>query len=506
MTEEIDIKEIPGIGDVTARKLRELGIMEARDLLLYSPIQLAEMLNTAVERAEKMILNAYDMLKERGVIEEDFVTADYLLEKVSRRKYITTGSRNLDELLGGGVVTGAVTEFYGEFGSGKCISRDTPILYIDGKDIVVDDIKEVYGKYVVLYGEERYSSGYITRAHDLSVLAYNGYGVEESSSPILYREYVKRLIEVGLDGGVNIRLTSIHPLLVMRGGVVSWIRAGDLRVGDYIGGFREIYMEDTELIRERLLSHADDRLYREMHWYYVSDVREIDYYDYVYDMVVPRYHTFLGGDQPIIFHNTQICHSLAVNVQLPTDEGGLNKNAIYIDTEKTFSPSRIVEIANGRGLEPREVLSRITVARAYNTTHLLVLSHSLPRKIKENNIGFVAIDSAIAPFRAEYLGRGRLSERQQLLNRFMHELLRVAEIYDVAVVITNQVQEQPDIMFGDPTKPVGGHVVAHAVTYRIYLKKSKKNIRIAMIVDSPEHPPGEAVFAIAKDGIIDPEL
>ncbi len=321
MAEEIDVKEVPGVGDVTARKLRELGIIDVKALLLYSPIQLAEMLNTAVERAERIILSAYNLLKERGLVEDDFVTADYLLEKLSRRRYITTGSRNLDTLLRGGVVTGAVTEFYGEFGSGK----------------------------------------------------------------------------------------------------------------------------------------------------------------------------------------TQLCHTLAVNVQLPEEEGGLDKNAIYIDTEKTFSPSRIVEIANARGLDPKETLRRIVVARAFNTTHLLLLSHSLPKKIKENNIGFIAIDSAVAPFRAEYIGRGKLSERQQLLNRFMHDLLRVAELYDVAIVITNQVQAQPDIMFGDPTKPVGGHVVAHAVTYRIYLKKSKKNIRIAMIIDSPEHPPGEAVFTITKDGISDPE-
>lgn len=320
LSSELDVKKVPGVGEVTARKLRELGIEDVKDLLLYSPIQLAEMLDTAVERAEKMILSAYKLLKEKGLMEEDFVTADHLLEKAGRRKYISTGSKNLDGLLRGGVATGAVTEFYGEFGSGK----------------------------------------------------------------------------------------------------------------------------------------------------------------------------------------TQLCHTLAVNVQLSEGEGGLGKNAIYIDTEKTFSPSRIMEISDSRNLDSGESLRRIIVARAFNTTHLLLLSHSIPKKIKEYEVGLVAIDSAVAPFRAEYIGRGKLSDRQQLLNRFMHELLRIAELYEVAVVITNQVQSQPDIMFGDPTKPVGGHVVAHAVTYRIYLRKSKKNSRIAMIVDSPEHPPGEAVFMISKEGITDP--
>ena len=75
----------------------------------------------------------------------------------------------------------------------------------------------------------------------------------------------------------------------------------------------------------------------------------------------------------------------------------------------------------------------------------------------------------------------------------------------MAIVITNQVQERPDVMFGDPTRPIGGHVVAHAVTYRIYLKKAKgADLRVAAIVDSPEHPPREVVFRISEKGIVDP--
>ncbi|HEW93464.1 MAG TPA: DNA repair and recombination protein RadA [Thermoprotei archaeon] len=318
---DIDVRELPGVGEVTARKLKEAGIYTVRELLLYSPIYLSELLNISEERAEKLVITAHDFLRERGLISDDFISAEELLEKIKRRRYITTGSRNLDNLLKGGIATQAVTEFYGEFGSGK----------------------------------------------------------------------------------------------------------------------------------------------------------------------------------------TQLCHTLAVNVQLPESEGGLNQNAIYIDTEKTFSPSRIVEIATAKGLNPSDVLKNIIVARAYNTTHLLLLIKMLPEKIKSNNVGLVAIDSAVAPFRAEYLGRGKLAERQQLLNRLMHDLIRIAELYDAAIVITNQVQAQPDIMFGDPTKPVGGHVVAHAVTYRIYLRKAKqKGLRIASIVDSPEHPPGETLFLISEEGITDP--
>ena len=314
-----DVEKLRGIGRETAGKLNKIGVYTVRDLMLYSPIQLAELLDTSVDRAEKLVLNAYNYLKEKKIIPEDFVTADVLAEEVERRRYITTGSENLDSLLGKGVPTKALTEFYGEFGVGK----------------------------------------------------------------------------------------------------------------------------------------------------------------------------------------TQICHTLAVDVQLPMDKGGLGKNAIYIDTEKTFSPSRIVDIAETRNLNPKLTLKRIHVAKAYNSTHLLLLIRFLPKKIRENDIGFIAVDSATAPFRAEYLGRSKLAERQQMLNRFMHNLVEIADLYNVAVVITNQAQAAPDILYGDPTKAVGGHVVAHAVTYRIYLRKSKKNLRVAIVKDSPEHPPNQALFMIAKEGILD---
>jgi DNA repair protein RadA len=70
--------------------------------------------------------------------------------------------------------------------------------------------------------------------------------------------------------------------------------------------------------------------------------------------------------------------------------------------------------------------------------------------------------------------------------------------------MTNQVMSSPDQFFGDPTKPIGGNVVAHTSTYRIYFKKSGKK-RIARMVDSPHHPEQEVIFALAEEGVIDPE-
>jgi len=201
---------------------------------------------------------------------------------------------------------------------------------------------------------------------------------------------------------------------------------------------------------------------------------------------------------------TQFAHTLSVMVQKPKEEGGLDGSVLYIDTENTFRPERIVTIAQCHGMDPDKVLDHIIVARAYNSAHqTLILEESGP-VIEENNIKLIVVDSAVGLFRAEYLGRGTLSVRQQKLNHFVHLLVRIAETYDCAALATNQVMASPDVFFGDPTRPIGGNVVAHTSTYRIYFKKSGKK-RIARMVDSPHHPEQEVLFALGEAGVMDPE-
>lgn len=201
---------------------------------------------------------------------------------------------------------------------------------------------------------------------------------------------------------------------------------------------------------------------------------------------------------------TQFAHTLSVMVQKPKEEGGLDGSVLYIDTENTFRPERIVTIAQAHGMDPDKVLDRIIVARAYNSAHqTLILEESGP-VIEENNVKLIVVDSAVGLFRAEYLGRGTLAIRQQKLNHFVHMLVRIAETYDCAALATNQVMASPDVFFGDPIRPVGGNVVAHTSTYRIYFKKSGKK-RIARMVDSPHHPEEEVIFALGEAGVIDPE-
>jgi DNA repair protein RadA len=200
---------------------------------------------------------------------------------------------------------------------------------------------------------------------------------------------------------------------------------------------------------------------------------------------------------------TQICHTLCVTVQNNAELSGLAGNALYIDTENTFRPERIVSIANARNLNPEPILENIIVAKAYNSSHQEVIIEEAANVIQLHGIRLLVVDSAVSHYRAEYLGRALLSERQQKMNRFLHILLRIAETCSVAVVITNQIQSSPDSLFGDPFRPTGGNIMGHTTTYRIYLKKAGKN-RIARMADSPYHAEREVLFTLNEEGIGDP--
>ncbi|MBI2971166.1 MAG: DNA repair and recombination protein RadA [Candidatus Aenigmarchaeota archaeon] len=200
---------------------------------------------------------------------------------------------------------------------------------------------------------------------------------------------------------------------------------------------------------------------------------------------------------------TQLGYQLAINVQLPKEKGGLNGACLWIDTEATFKPERIKQIAENHGLDPNKVLKNIIVGRAFNSDHQVMLAEKAKEVIKEKGIKLIVVDSLTAHFRADYSGRGELAPRQQKLNRHIHALQKLADMHNLAVYVTNQVMANPAIMFGDPTTAIGGHIVAHATGVRIYLRKGKQGMRIARLIDSPHLPEGEAVFRITENGIED---
>src|ERR687888_433283 len=317
---DLEIQDIEGIGPTTAKKLKEAGIVSVMDLAVATAEELAVDINSSKDSTASFIMAAQKLLRDSNVLDREFVTAEAALEKRRAMLRCSTGSSALDELLLGGIETQAVTEFYGEFGSGK----------------------------------------------------------------------------------------------------------------------------------------------------------------------------------------SQICHTLCVMARQPIKLGGLDGGTIYIDTEGTFRPERVQDIARARGYDSIDVLKNIAVCKVYNSSHLELIVKNLGKYVDDFKAKLVIIDSVISLHRAEFAGRGTLADRQQRLNTMLHKIIRLAEIYNIAVVITNQVQSSPDTFFGDPTKAAGGNVLGHASTYRIYLRKSGEN-RIAKMIDSPYHPYSDARFTVNERGTDDIE-
>jgi DNA repair protein RadA len=315
---DLELEDLEGVGPTTARKMREAGIGSVVQLAVMSAEELSTEIGSTKEGATNFILAAKKLLQDTKVLDSEFTTADVQLEKRRAILRCSTGSKALDELLLGGLETHAITEFYGEFGSGK----------------------------------------------------------------------------------------------------------------------------------------------------------------------------------------SQICHTLAVMANQAPELGGLGSKTIWLDTEGTFRPERIDQIARARGLDVAETLQNIAICKLYNSSHLELLVKELGRYIEQFKAKLVIVDSIISLHRAEFAGRGTLADRQQKLNGVMHKLTRIAEMYGVAIVITNQVQSTPDTFFGDPTKPAGGNVIGHASTYRVYLRKAGTD-RVAKMIDSPYHPYSDTRFTVNERGLDD---
>ncbi|WP_435097628.1 DNA repair and recombination protein RadA [Halorubrum sp. N11] len=227
---------------------------------------------------------------------------------------------------------------------------------------------------------------------------------------------------------------------------------------------------------------------------------------------------------------SQVTHQMAVNVQLPAEHGGLNGGCIFIDSEDTFRPERIDDMVRGLDdeiladeMERREIegtpsdeaameelieafLDQIHVAKAFNSNHQILLAEKAKELAGEHEesewpIRIVCVDSLTAHFRAEYVGRGELADRQQKLNKHLHDLMRLGDLFNTAILVTNQVASNPDSYFGDPTQAIGGNILGHASTFRMYLRKSKGDKRIVRLVDAPNLADGEAVMRVQGEGL-----
>lgn len=202
---------------------------------------------------------------------------------------------------------------------------------------------------------------------------------------------------------------------------------------------------------------------------------------------------------------TQLCHTLCVTCQMSVTDGGAEGKAIYIDTEGTFRPARLQQIAERFGLDPTVALENVAYARAHNSEHQIELLKVAAALMAQDRYALLVVDSASALFRTDYIGRGELSERQMQLGQFLRQLTRLAEEFGVAVFLTNQVVADPGAMSfaKDSTKPIGGNIMAHASTTRLRLRKGRGDNRIMTVFDSPTLPEADAQYAVSAAGICD---
>ena len=211
---------------------------------------------------------------------------------------------------------------------------------------------------------------------------------------------------------------------------------------------------------------------------------------------------------PFSSGKTQLCHQLAVTCQLPVDLGGINKKVIYIDTEGTFSPSRILQIANSLKSEynwnksTEKILEDIIVAKADSSDNQQSIIEKLLHLIgeKPNDYGLLIVDSVTSHFRGEY-ARKNIIDRQQVLNYHLNTLQRIANSYGLSIVVTNQVQNNPNQFFGENTIAIGGNIIGHWANTRCSLRKMKSNKRLLKIIDSSVFEERECIFSITKDGV-----
>ena len=175
----------------------------------------------------------------------------------------------------------------------------------------------------------------------------------------------------------------------------------------------------------------------------------------------------------------------------------------YLDTENTFRPERIRDFCEGLGLDPEKVLKNIIYAKAFNFEHQILLAEEIEKQIAKDklNVKLIVVDSLTAHARSEMTGRGTLAERQQLLNKHMHKLSKIGDIYNCCIFVTNQVMSNPGTSFGNPIQPIGGNIVGHNSCSRIYIRKGKADSRVMKLVDSPHLPISDVNFNITKTGL-----
>ena len=194
---------------------------------------------------------------------------------------------------------------------------------------------------------------------------------------------------------------------------------------------------------------------------------------------------------------TQLCHQLCVTVQLSEDLGGLSAKAAYLDSEGTFAPERVVQMARRWGLDPSEALRGVYYARLRSVAEQVASLLELRRLVEEGVI-LAVVDSIAAHFRGP-AGPDALTRAHELAV-YLSSLRELAEEQGVAVVVTDRVSAAPGLA---ELRPSADPIAAMFVDYRVSLHKVRENVRRAQLEFAPWPARRSALFAITEDGVVD---
>ena len=159
-------------------------------------------------------------------------------------------------------------------------------------------------------------------------------------------------------------------------------------------------------------------------------------------------------------------------------------------------------------MDGEAVLENIMIARTFTHEQMEEALVAIAGKMSEEPYKLLIIDSIMAHYRVDFTGRGELSQRQQRLGGFMSKLSKLADEFNLAVLCTNKVQRDPGAMsFGgmEPKKPIGGHVLAHAATIRLSVRKGRAEARVLKVLQGPDLKEADAEFMISTGGVVDIE-
>jgi len=197
---------------------------------------------------------------------------------------------------------------------------------------------------------------------------------------------------------------------------------------------------------------------------------------------------------------SQLAHILVVNClqMFPKSK------VVFIDTEGTFRPERIKQLAKARKLDEEDVMKRTIVGIAQNSDHQMLLAEKAGEMMgaKTEDVKMIIVDSLTANFRVEYLGRGTLANRQQKINKHMHVLSKLATTYNCVAFVTNQMMSSPQA-YGISELPIGGNIVGHNSCTRMWMKRSSKNTRKIKLIDSPHLKDDEVTIGVVEEGFVD---